>query len=167
MLNGYKPLYEKSILHRDIKPENILISKDTLGKPIYKLADFGIGKVCASNDTVMTKVGTPVYAAPELNSFVNDDNLDKLVYQLKEIKNGKSQVDVFSVSIFLIVDWNYALLISFRLASVWNKVYRATWSIHEKSQINSFQNIKSTKRHQLWSFGDDWKNDCIQSFRKN
>lgn len=85
MLNGYKPLYEKSILHRDIKPENILISYDNSGKPIYKLADFGIGKINSSNDTTMTKVGTPVYAAPELNNFVNDNSLDLAMRDLKSI----------------------------------------------------------------------------------
>ncbi|CAK55847.1 unnamed protein product (macronuclear) [Paramecium tetraurelia] len=101
LLNGYKPLYEKAILHRDIKPENILISNDFQGKPIYKLADFGIGKVCKNNDITMTKVGTPVYAAPELNTFINDETLDQAILQLKKIPNGKSQVDVYSIGIML------------------------------------------------------------------
>lgn len=85
MLNGYKPLYEKSILHRDIKPENILISYDNSGKPIYKLGDFGVGKINSSNDTTITKVGTPVYAAPELNCLLNDTSLDQAIKDLKLI----------------------------------------------------------------------------------
>ncbi|CAD8052114.1 unnamed protein product [Paramecium sonneborni] len=101
LLNGYKPLYEKCILHRDLKPENILISLDNTGQPLYKISDFGIGKINANNDFNITKVGTPVYAAPELNSFVDDEDVVSALRQLKDLKNGKSQVDVYSIGIIL------------------------------------------------------------------
>lgn len=52
---------EPKVIHRDIKPENILI--DSGGIP--KLADFGVSKESLETMT-QTKIGTPVYAAPEL-----------------------------------------------------------------------------------------------------
>lgn len=52
---------EPKVIHRDIKPENILI--DTGGTP--KLADFGVSKESLETMT-QTKIGTPIYAAPEL-----------------------------------------------------------------------------------------------------
>jgi calcium-dependent protein kinase len=72
MMTGYKFLYEKNILHRDIKPENILIEYLN-DKPIYKLADFGVGKIYKHNDYKFTKRGTPVYSAPEGNILVVND----------------------------------------------------------------------------------------------
>lgn len=49
------------IIHRDIKPANILISNDT-----YKIADLGMGRILDDmvNMHLITKVGTPAYAAP-------------------------------------------------------------------------------------------------------
>ena len=38
--DGYKVLYENSLLHRDIKPENILIHNGD-----FKIADFGLSKL--------------------------------------------------------------------------------------------------------------------------
>lgn len=52
---------EPKVIHRDIKPENILI--DSGGIP--KLADFGVSKESLETMT-QTKIGTPIYAAPEL-----------------------------------------------------------------------------------------------------
>lgn len=49
------------VIHRDIKPENILI--DASGIP--KLGDFGVSKESLETMT-QTKIGTPIYAAPEL-----------------------------------------------------------------------------------------------------
>ncbi|CAD8079330.1 unnamed protein product [Paramecium sonneborni] len=63
LFNGYKVLYQSSVIHRDIKPANILISQ---GK--YKIADFGVGKIYSSDQNLLniTKNGTPVFKAPEL-----------------------------------------------------------------------------------------------------
>lgn len=52
---------DPKVIHRDIKPENILI--DSGGTP--KLADFGVSKESLETMT-QTKIGTPIYAAPEL-----------------------------------------------------------------------------------------------------
>jgi serine/threonine protein kinase len=63
---GYKSLFDKKIIHRDIKPANILISSEKEGELLVKLTDFGMGRILEDirSKQVMTKVGTPAYAAP-------------------------------------------------------------------------------------------------------
>ncbi|CAK76416.1 unnamed protein product (macronuclear) [Paramecium tetraurelia] len=63
LFNGYRVLYQSQVIHRDIKPANILTSQ---GK--YKIADFGVGKIYQSDQNLLniTKNGTPVFKAPEL-----------------------------------------------------------------------------------------------------
>ncbi|KAL2103255.1 hypothetical protein ACEWY4_000123 [Coilia grayii] len=39
-------LHQNNIVHRDLKPDNILISQRS-GRPVIKVADFGLSKVCA------------------------------------------------------------------------------------------------------------------------
>ncbi|CAD8148146.1 unnamed protein product [Paramecium pentaurelia] len=95
-LNGYQVLYDNNIIHRDIKPENILIQQKT-----YKLSDFGTGKIYKANDFLITKIGTPVYTAPEINSLVQDHELDIRFQNIKFNQHSKSQVDIFSLGIIL------------------------------------------------------------------
>lgn len=61
---GYKVLYDKSIIHRDIKPENILIHNGN-----FKIADFGLAKPIANVETLenISTKGTPLYMAPEIH----------------------------------------------------------------------------------------------------
>ena len=54
-------LHTKSIIHRDVKTLNILITKDKR----IKLADLGASKI-VSAPMQITRVGTPLYLAPEL-----------------------------------------------------------------------------------------------------
>ncbi|CAD8055934.1 unnamed protein product [Paramecium primaurelia] len=63
LFNGYRVLYQSQVIHRDIKPANILTAQ---GK--YKIADFGVGKIYSGDSNLLniTKNGTPVYKAPEL-----------------------------------------------------------------------------------------------------
>lgn len=77
-MNGYLFLYNNNIVHRDIKPDNILIKYESNNKtnPIYKIADFGVGKIYKSNEFKMTKTGTPVFAAPEINVIYQDKDLE-------------------------------------------------------------------------------------------
>jgi serine/threonine protein kinase len=49
----------KSVVHRDLKPDNILIKDNSC-----KIADYGLSKNIKSY--AQTKVGTPIYIAPEL-----------------------------------------------------------------------------------------------------
>jgi len=61
---GYKVLYNNSIVHRDIKPENILIHNGD-----FKIADFGLSKRVQDVETItnMSSKGTPLYMAPEVH----------------------------------------------------------------------------------------------------
>ena len=55
-------LQNKHIIHRDIKLLNIFLSKDK----IVKIGDFGMSKLLANKEMKMSRVGTPLYLAPEL-----------------------------------------------------------------------------------------------------
>lgn len=57
-----KELHDYDIVHRDLKPRNVLLVAN-----VWKLADFGISKNCASAMTQKTfqQYGTLGYAAPE------------------------------------------------------------------------------------------------------
>lgn len=59
-------LFKNKVVHRDIKPENILVDQINQSY-IYKLTDFGVGKIYKENDFSFTKAGTKLYAAPECN----------------------------------------------------------------------------------------------------
>lgn len=56
-------MHERRIIHRDLKPANILI----FGDGTLKLGDLGLGRYM-SNETckAFSKVGTPLYMAPEV-----------------------------------------------------------------------------------------------------
>ena len=54
------------MLHRDLKPDNVLVTEFNRGK----IADFGTSRAkAASDDAIMTAVGTPLFAAPELHAL--------------------------------------------------------------------------------------------------
>ncbi|CAD8154772.1 unnamed protein product [Paramecium octaurelia] len=78
LFNGYRVLYQSQVIHRDIKPANILTSQ---GK--YKIADFGVGKIYQSDQNLLniTKNGTPVYKAPELQGNYEYSTTDILYIQ--------------------------------------------------------------------------------------
>lgn len=50
------------VIHRDLKPENLLLSADWR---TIKIADFGVAKTNGGEYSPITRVGTPVYSAPE------------------------------------------------------------------------------------------------------
>lgn len=61
-------IHAAGVVHRDLKPSNILIAEDADGKPIVKIADFGIAKE-VTNEQKLTQTGTvlgsPLYSSPE------------------------------------------------------------------------------------------------------
>ncbi|CAG8780874.1 22566_t:CDS:2, partial [Cetraspora pellucida] len=66
VLDAVKYLHEHHIVHRDLKPENLLYKNKTEDSPLV-LADFGISKVIADdNDLMTTHCGSQGYVAPEI-----------------------------------------------------------------------------------------------------
>ena len=57
------------IIHRDLKPQNVMLTRDSDGREIAKLLDFGIAKTFDEKATQLTQtgfaLGTPQYMSPE------------------------------------------------------------------------------------------------------
>ena len=78
--------------HRDLKPANILYSYIGENDFIIKLADFGISTDLKTTTQTASKIGTPVYMAPEIEKGKYNDKCDLyslgiILYQLKTGKN--------------------------------------------------------------------------------
>jgi serine/threonine protein kinase len=73
LLDGLAAAHESRIIHRDVKPGNIFLTKDTSGREIPHLLDFGVSKLGATLGSTMaqdrtlpgTALGTPGFMAPE------------------------------------------------------------------------------------------------------
>jgi serine/threonine protein kinase len=71
ILLGLRHLHQHHIVHRDFKPANILISRDSSGCFIPKIADFGLSKLVSEDELdgsdfdLSDGRGTPSYKAPE------------------------------------------------------------------------------------------------------
>jgi calcium/calmodulin-dependent protein kinase I len=64
IVQGVKYLHSLGIAHRDLKPENLLCSGED--NMVIKIADFGLSKIFAGGQQLVTSCGTPDYAAPEV-----------------------------------------------------------------------------------------------------
>lgn len=57
------------IVHRDLKPSNIMLARQPDGKVMLKVLDFGLAKLAADDNPVVTRsgvvAGTPRYMSPE------------------------------------------------------------------------------------------------------
>ncbi|CAK59423.1 unnamed protein product (macronuclear) [Paramecium tetraurelia] len=93
IVNGYCYLKDLDIIHRDLKPQNILV-KHEKEIPIYKIIDFGVGKIIADQNLAVTVAGTPIFSAPEV--------IDGKQYDY--------QCDIFSVLIQFILARNHFVL---------------------------------------------------------
>ena len=63
ILLGLEYLHSKSIIHRDIKTLNIFLSEK---QQRIKIGDLGVSKISSMAAVQGTRVGTPLYLAPEL-----------------------------------------------------------------------------------------------------
>ena len=59
ILAGVYYLQQYGITHRDLKPENILVKKEK-GKPVFKIADFGLSKIISPEEKCEEPYGTLV-----------------------------------------------------------------------------------------------------------
>ena len=67
---GVRQAHAAGLVHRDLKPANVLLAKDTAGRFVPKVTDFGLAKVLQSDPSVARTrsgiaMGTPSYMAPE------------------------------------------------------------------------------------------------------
>lgn len=72
------PFHVQGVASRDIKLQNVLVVSEVEGRPIVKLADFGLSSSCAQDAQLWmpgmpqslssggNTVGTPGYMAPEV-----------------------------------------------------------------------------------------------------
>lgn len=73
ILEAMQKTRSHNIMHRDLKPENVLMK--TPYDPY--IADFGLISFASNTHT---RVGTPLYMAPEINDYTYDNNID--IYSL-------------------------------------------------------------------------------------
>lgn len=63
LASAIQHLHDNNIIHRDIKALNVFLTKDRK----VKLGDLGVSKIFNSETAMQgTRVGTPLYLAPEL-----------------------------------------------------------------------------------------------------
>lgn len=60
--DGLAHAHACGVIHRDLKPENLLLSADWR---TIKIADFGVARTNDAGYSPITRVGTPIYSAPE------------------------------------------------------------------------------------------------------
>jgi len=65
IVEAVKYLHSHGIVHRDLKPDNLLL-KSTDDDYSVKIADFGLSKIIAEEQMMLTACGSPSYVAPEV-----------------------------------------------------------------------------------------------------
>ena len=90
--NGFKVLYEQSIIHRDIKPANILLDENEA-----KISDFGFARFVIDSGMEslcnFTTIGTPLYMSPQIlanEQFSSKCDIWSLAMMYFEMLYGKT-----------------------------------------------------------------------------
>lgn len=78
IMNGFSALYKEKIMHRDFKMANIFLHNDTV-----VIGDFGFAK--SGFEMAQTKLGTPVYMAPEIHKGEVKTSLFRAVILTRQI----------------------------------------------------------------------------------
>jgi serine/threonine-protein kinase len=63
------------LIHRDLKPDNIMLARDSDGRDVVKVVDFGIAKAMTGQNVTATgtAIGSPAYMSPEQISGKDSD----------------------------------------------------------------------------------------------
>ncbi|XP_028025633.1 serine/threonine-protein kinase ULK3 [Bombyx mandarina] len=75
LASALKFLREQSVVHMDLKPHNLLLHKDSNGKYILKVADFGFAQYMSEEGGCSVR-GSPLYMAPEVLRGAHDARAD-------------------------------------------------------------------------------------------
>lgn len=78
--DGLEYIHGKGFQHRDLKPDNILYSRLGDGNVIWKITDFGLGRVLDISMGDYTPFKPSIYAPPEMITGEYDQSID--VYSL-------------------------------------------------------------------------------------
>lgn len=92
IMSGIAAAHAQGVVHRDVKPQNLFLHKNSSGKMVPKVIDFGIAKLVDQDDgnVSLTRtgaaIGTPLYMSPE--QARGDRSLD-------------AQTDIWSIGIVM------------------------------------------------------------------
>ncbi len=88
VIMAIKFAHERSILHRDISPNNVLVFFEG-DKPVFKVADFGLGKDAESlshyTASSSSGYGQILYVAPEQRVKLKDASAQSDIYSLGKL----------------------------------------------------------------------------------
>ena len=84
----FRYLHSRKIIHRDLKSLNVLVGRGG----VLKICDFGLAKLRLQSQSLHTKVGTPLWMAPEVmtsGSYSYSADIYSLALIFYEITVGK------------------------------------------------------------------------------
>jgi len=67
MVCALRYMHANQVIHRDVKPQNfVFMTKDPIEQNVLKIIDFGVSRSFSVGQVLKTKVGTPLYMAPQV-----------------------------------------------------------------------------------------------------